>query len=173
MIYVHTKLLITDNYIICGSANINERSMLGDRDSEIAIVFKEQQKANDLRKKLWSEHLGVSIDKLSNFASDFPLWREIAAANTKTYISLFEDSIAEAEPLTIKQYSSAFNEIRQAGILNANKLRDALKEKIRGHLVLFPKRFLHSELQHTFDVKQAAFQQIKEIGGFIMDDLFR
>jgi phospholipase D1/2 len=38
MIYVHSKLLIADDqYIICGSSNINERSMAGDRDTEICI----------------------------------------------------------------------------------------------------------------------------------------
>eukprot|EP01102_Stenamoeba_stenopodia_P007791 TRINITY_DN2197_c0_g1_i1.p1 TRINITY_DN2197_c0_g1~~TRINITY_DN2197_c0_g1_i1.p1 ORF type:complete len:683 (-),score=145.33 TRINITY_DN2197_c0_g1_i1:1155-3203(-) len=38
MIYVHSKLMIADDeYIICGSANINERSMAGNRDTEIAI----------------------------------------------------------------------------------------------------------------------------------------
>ncbi|XWS19088.1 hypothetical protein CRYUN_Cryun32bG0101200 [Craigia yunnanensis] len=38
MIYVHAKMMIVDDeYIIIGSANINQRSMDGARDSEIAI----------------------------------------------------------------------------------------------------------------------------------------
>lgn len=38
IIYVHSKLMIVDdNYAIIGSANINDRSMLGTRDSEIAV----------------------------------------------------------------------------------------------------------------------------------------
>jgi len=38
VIYVHSKMMIVDDdYIIVGSANINERSLAGDRDSEIAI----------------------------------------------------------------------------------------------------------------------------------------
>lgn len=37
-VYVHDKLLIADDRIvIIGSANINDRSMLGPRDSEVAI----------------------------------------------------------------------------------------------------------------------------------------
>jgi phospholipase D1/2 len=37
-IYVHSKMMIVDDaYIIVGSANINERSMAGDRDTEIAM----------------------------------------------------------------------------------------------------------------------------------------
>ena len=38
MIYVHSKMMIVDDaYIIVGSANINERSLSGTRDSEIAV----------------------------------------------------------------------------------------------------------------------------------------
>lgn len=44
IIYVHSKLLIVDDkYVICGSANINDRSMLGSRDSEIAAVIKDEE----------------------------------------------------------------------------------------------------------------------------------
>jgi phospholipase D1/2 len=40
LIYVHSKLLIADDrLVICGSANINDRSLLGSRDSEIAVVI--------------------------------------------------------------------------------------------------------------------------------------
>ena len=38
MIYVHSKLMVVDDaYVITGSANINQRSLDGDRDSELAI----------------------------------------------------------------------------------------------------------------------------------------
>jgi phosphatidylserine/phosphatidylglycerophosphate/cardiolipin synthase-like enzyme len=30
-------MIVDDTYVIIGSANINDRSMLGDRDSEIAV----------------------------------------------------------------------------------------------------------------------------------------
>jgi len=40
LIYVHSKLLIADDQVvICGSANINDRSMLGKRDSEVAVII--------------------------------------------------------------------------------------------------------------------------------------
>ncbi|RZF41721.1 hypothetical protein LSTR_LSTR008596 [Laodelphax striatellus] len=40
LIYVHSKLLIADDRVaIIGSANINDRSLLGKRDSEIAVVI--------------------------------------------------------------------------------------------------------------------------------------
>ena len=40
IIYVHSKLMIVDDrFVICGSANINDRSLLGDRDSELAAII--------------------------------------------------------------------------------------------------------------------------------------
>ena len=40
--YVHSKLMIVDDKrVIIGSANINDRSMMGDRDSEVAILVED------------------------------------------------------------------------------------------------------------------------------------
>jgi len=38
MIYVHSKgMIVDDEYVLIGSANINQRSMDGSRDTEIAM----------------------------------------------------------------------------------------------------------------------------------------
>lgn len=38
MVYVHAKgMVVDDEYVIIGSANINQRSMDGSRDTEIAM----------------------------------------------------------------------------------------------------------------------------------------
>ena len=40
IVYVHSKLMIVDDVsVILGSANINDRSMKGSRDSELAVFF--------------------------------------------------------------------------------------------------------------------------------------
>lgn len=45
LVYVHSKLLIADDdTVIIGSANINDRSLLGDRDSEIAVMVQDIHK---------------------------------------------------------------------------------------------------------------------------------
>ena len=50
IIYPHSKLMIVDDYhVIIGSSNINDRSMLGIRDSEVAIHAESQQYAISLR----------------------------------------------------------------------------------------------------------------------------
>lgn len=74
LIYVHAKLLIADDeVVICGSANINDRSMLGTRDSEMAVIIRDEEYydgkmngesykagvfAGGLRRQLFGEHLG-------------------------------------------------------------------------------------------------------------------
>ncbi|XP_042488526.1 phospholipase D alpha 1-like [Macadamia integrifolia] len=73
MIYVHAKMMIVDDeYIIIGSANLNQRSMDGGRDSEIAMgayqphYLATKQRArgqiHGFRMALWYEHLGM-LDK--------------------------------------------------------------------------------------------------------------
>jgi len=66
-------MIVDDRRVICGSANLNDRSMLGDRDSEIAIVIEDDDTlettmngkkyyasrfAATLRRHLYKEHLG-------------------------------------------------------------------------------------------------------------------
>ena len=49
IIYIHSKLMIVDDlYVICGSANINDRSMKGTRDTEFAVLIKEKRTENSL-----------------------------------------------------------------------------------------------------------------------------
>ncbi|KAK6941658.1 Phospholipase D/Transphosphatidylase, partial [Dillenia turbinata] len=73
MIYIHAKIMIVDDeYIIIGSANINQRSMDGARDTEIAMGGYQPHhlaahepargQIHGLRMALWYEHLGLLDD---------------------------------------------------------------------------------------------------------------
>lgn len=43
IIYVHSKLIIVDDWtVVCGSANLNDRSLKGTRDTEMAVVIEEE-----------------------------------------------------------------------------------------------------------------------------------
>ena len=58
IIYIHSKLMIVDDRtVILGSANINDRSMLGTRDSEYAVLIneslKEEKVCEKCGKKYW------------------------------------------------------------------------------------------------------------------------
>ncbi|KAJ2131626.1 hypothetical protein GGF48_001445, partial [Coemansia sp. RSA 921] len=75
LVYVHSKLMIVDDrYVIMGSANINDRSMVGNRDSEMAMVVEDTEAlitsmdgrpyqaarfAHSLRVQLCQEHCGL------------------------------------------------------------------------------------------------------------------
>ena len=79
-LYIHAKIMIVDDRTaIIGSANINERSMLGNRDSECAAIVKDADMisshmngepyqvgrfAHTLRVRLMREHLGLDVDKI-------------------------------------------------------------------------------------------------------------
>lgn len=82
-IYVHSKLLIADDRVaILGSANINDRSLLGPRDSELAVIVRDStpvtvkldgknpqqvsKAVHGLRIDLWKKHFGLSLNKASN-----------------------------------------------------------------------------------------------------------
>ena len=77
-IYVHSKLMIVDDrYALIGSANINDRSLLGGRDSELAVLVMDLEVerkdflgnghpqptrtfAHELRKGVWNKLFGIS-----------------------------------------------------------------------------------------------------------------
>ena len=76
-IYVHSKLLIADDRVaILGSANINDRSQLGDRDSELAVIVRDDEalkvkldgvheapvsaNVHRLRVRLWKKLFGLA-----------------------------------------------------------------------------------------------------------------
>ncbi|KIJ54658.1 hypothetical protein M422DRAFT_240742 [Sphaerobolus stellatus SS14] len=79
-VYIHGKIMIVDDRLaIIGSANINERSQRGDRDSELASVIRDTDMidgkmagkpykvgrfAHTLRVRLMREHLGVDVDAM-------------------------------------------------------------------------------------------------------------
>ncbi|OQR98782.1 phospholipase D, Pi-PXTM-PLD [Achlya hypogyna] len=108
-IYIHSKVLIADDrVVVMGSANINDRSMNGDRDSEIAIVMEDTTfasgKMNDepyrqgtlataLRMQLFREHLGLAatdtsvLDPACNFTWNFVQRR--AQANARVFEDVF------------------------------------------------------------------------------------
>lgn len=80
MVYVHSKLTIVDDAVaIIGSANINDRSLNGNGDTELAAVVVDddgaamtdvgagvrvvtRKFARDLRMKLWRKHFGMMVE---------------------------------------------------------------------------------------------------------------
>lgn len=82
MIYVHAKgMIVDDEYVIVGSANINQRSLAGTRDTEIAMGAYQPHHAwstnnrhphgqvYGYRMSLWAEHLGMVDDRFKDPSS--------------------------------------------------------------------------------------------------------
>lgn len=80
-LYIHAKIMVVDDRVaIIGSANINERSMLGSRDSEVAAIVRDTEVLDSymagqpykvgkfphtLRMRLMREHLGLDVDHIT------------------------------------------------------------------------------------------------------------
>ncbi|XP_073104639.1 phospholipase D zeta 1 isoform X2 [Elaeis guineensis] len=110
-VYVHSKLMVVDDYIaLIGSANVNDRSLLGSRDSEIGVLIEDKEfvdsymngkpwKAgkfsHSLRLSLWSEHLGLHGGEISLIrdpvcdATYKDIWMATAKSNTMIYQDVF------------------------------------------------------------------------------------
>ena len=171
LIYIHSKLIIVDDkYVLMGSANINDRSMVGDRDSEFAIIFKDEEVAQNfnstmdgydfkcsnfaksLRVNLWKEHLGIedndvkNIDLLNDPLTD-EVWEFIkkrAKINTDIYRELFK-----CYPDDNYKFFKNIPKKEKQTEKNLKILRDKyekLKGNIKGHIVEFPLDFLANEI---------------------------
>ncbi|GAB0497053.1 hypothetical protein MMPV_008376 [Pyropia vietnamensis] len=111
-IYVHSKMaIIDDDYLIVGSANLNDRSMMGSRDTEIAAAVHQpahsraqlapttppRGEVHAFRLSLWAEHTGVLED--SFLAPDTPACarrvRAIAEANWASFVEPTEGAAVE------------------------------------------------------------------------------
>ncbi|XP_036882838.1 phospholipase D2 isoform X1 [Manis javanica] len=110
LIYIHSKMLIADDRtVIIGSANINDRSLLGKRDSELAVLIEDTEMepslmdggayqagrfALSLRKHCFSVILGASarpdLDLRDPVCDDFfQLWQDTAESNANIYEQIF------------------------------------------------------------------------------------
>jgi phospholipase D1/2 len=85
-IYIHSKLmLVDDNFMTLGSANLNTRSMAA--DSEINVATDSIPHNRALRKRIWSMQTGGLYDGGDAYSKDmddtFKNWEKLAAANAK------------------------------------------------------------------------------------------
>lgn len=161
LIYVHSKMLIADdNTVIIGSANINDRSMLGKRDSEVAVIVEDSEKvpsvmdgqhyeagpyALQLRLECFRTILGGHTDStidLSDPISDRfykEVWMTTAGRNATIYEKVFKclPSSLVRNMAELEQYQT------KPGLAQTDvtKAREELR-KIRGFLVQFPLDFL-------------------------------
>ncbi|XP_053163805.1 phospholipase D1 isoform X1 [Hemicordylus capensis] len=163
LIYVHSKLMIVDDHtVIIGSANINDRSMLGKRDSEMAIIvqdsdtipsmmdgqeYKAGRFAHSLRLQCFRVVLGSSTDPkdLQDPVCDKffkEVWIATAARNATIFDKVFR-CLPNDEVNCLAQLRDFIAKPKLA-CENPLKATEELK-KIHGFLVQFPFSFLDKE----------------------------
>ncbi|XP_048362891.1 phospholipase D1 [Sphaerodactylus townsendi] len=163
LIYVHSKLMIVDdNTVIIGSANINDRSMLGKRDSEMAVIvqdantvpsvmdgqdYKAGRFAHSLRLQCFRIVLGSTTDpdELQDPICDKffkEVWVSTAARNATIFDKVFRCLPSDQ----VNNLAQLRDFIAKPKLANENpaKATEELK-KIHGFLVQFPFRFLDEE----------------------------
>uniref|UniRef100_A0A8B9K6N3 Phospholipase n=1 Tax=Astyanax mexicanus TaxID=7994 RepID=A0A8B9K6N3_ASTMX len=164
LIYVHSKMLIADDStVIIGSANINDRSMLGKRDSEVAVIFEDTETEKsimdgqeyqagrfglNLRLECFRMILGAntdpSIDVTDPISDQFykEVWMTTAARNASIYQKVFR-CLPSSDVRTILELEGY---LAKPGLDKEDPARaqDELK-KIRGFLVQFPLYFLSEQ----------------------------
>lgn len=108
-LYIHTKLLIADDTtVICGSANLNDRSQLGDHDSEIAIIIRDaamidstmdgrpyqvSRFASSLRREIFRKHLGLLKHQPIDAVDDN--WQPVSVPQVYDWGSDMDNQVAD------------------------------------------------------------------------------
>ncbi|KAL1006578.1 hypothetical protein UPYG_G00074020 [Umbra pygmaea] len=164
LIYVHSKMLIADdNTVIIGSANINDRSMLGKRDSEVAVIVEDTETVTSVMdgqeyqagryalalrlecfRTILGAHTDLSIELSDPLTDDFykGVWMTTCSRNASIYQKVFR-CLPSSDVRSILELESF---LAKPGLEKEDPAR-AREElmKIRGFLVQFPLDFLSEQ----------------------------
>ncbi|ADM12606.1 phospholipase D [Encephalitozoon intestinalis ATCC 50506] len=148
-IYVHSKMIIADGTsAIVGSANLNDRSMLGNRDTEVALLVRDEREVVcKLLKRLLKEHLGAWEEDQNrygpkDFLESWLLGNELDLASDDVFTRI----VARARGNT-EMFEKMFGNIKSyaGGHLNLYSVESdfiwEVLNGIKGHLVLFTDNF--------------------------------
>ncbi|CAN0865210.1 Phospholipase D beta 2 [Linum grandiflorum] len=142
MIYVHSKgMIVDDEYVIIGSANINQRSMEGARDTEIAMGAYQPQHT-------WARKQRNPLGQIYGYRMS--LWAE--------HLATVEDCFSQPESL------DCVRRVRYMGEANWKQFVDDEVSEMRGHLMKYP-----VEVDRTGKVKPLpGCETFPDVGGNIV-----
>ena len=165
IIYIHSKLMIIDdNYLIMGSANLNDRSMLGSRDSELAVFVEGpgnkqvftgydnimvNDKIHEFRVRLFEEHFGFKID-YPTAPNSWLQMRQTASTNARIYSEVFK-------VYPDNQYKTFEALAKRNKDFDPRKF-EAEISRVQGHAVLYPYEFLSQE--KVLETKNSEFSML-------------
>ena len=144
-------MIVDDKHLIIGSANLNDRSMLGSRDSELAVCiegpcnvkvngasgeYMVTKKIHEFRVNLFKEHFGMDIEFPAQ-EQNWNVMQHIVSTNTEVFSKVFRIYPAD-------EYSTWVS-LQSRDKKFSKEAFDALIPKIQGHAVAYPYKFLHNE----------------------------
>ena len=123
MIYVHSKLMVVDDsYLITGSANINQRSLDGDRDTELAVGMFQPQHVLTRARDGSAPHRPGPRGEVFNFR-----------------MSLFREHLHVMDPVFVEPSASACaRRVREMALANWRAYEERDGERACGHLLAYP-----------------------------------
>jgi phospholipase D1/2 len=160
MVFVHSKIMIVDDRTaIVSSANLNDRSFLGYRDSELGVVIHDEHMINipmngqqtavckavhELRMQLWCEHLGLDekterdtiLDPISDSVYD-DIVRDTARRNLELFVTVFPGTPHNGHRTYDEWVAAGGLDVPLKAVTDGSELAG-----IRGHLVDMPVEFL-------------------------------
>jgi len=157
-VFVHSKVLVVDDRVaILGSANLNDRSLVGYSDSELGAVLWDHDDdggkvgaVKDLRLRLWRQYLGLAGDGSTDYmignpssVSTFKLWQQTAVDNHTVLSSVFffmpRDTITTMKEWTHlkKKYEKMAPNVKAASLVDPSRLN-----QVKGQLMYYPPLFL-------------------------------
>lgn len=172
IVYVHSKLIIVDDvWALLGSANINDRSLRGDRDSELAILVEEKKKVGgvlngnvvqksakvrDFRIKCWKSLFMLDVDYEDPL--DFRFHEAVdlqADINSNFYFKLFgfypHDSLRN------------FKDVVERKEKPNRDYYDNNKDSVKGFILRYPVHFLENE--------ESVKDKFHDLGTTLMPDI--
>uniref|UniRef100_A0AAZ3NPW9 Phospholipase n=1 Tax=Oncorhynchus tshawytscha TaxID=74940 RepID=A0AAZ3NPW9_ONCTS len=145
LVYVHSKMLIADdNTVIIGSANINDRSMLGKRDSEVAVIVEDSETVTAVMDgqeyQAGRYALALRLECFRTILGE--IWMTTCARNATIYQKVFR-CLPSSDVRNILELEGY---LAKPGLEREDSARahEELK-KIRGFLVQFPLDFLSEQ----------------------------
>lgn len=156
-----------DEHLLMGSANLNDRSMQGDRDSELAVcmtgplntevyhnkkLYLVNDKIFEFRLRIFNEHFGLDKKDLL-FPNSELFWAK--AWNTLRINTYFYDEVFSVLPSA--KYSNwaavkSRKKDKDGNVISDDKFTKVqqdkyskLREYVKGHAVIYPFSFLKEE----------------------------
>ncbi|KAI3384489.1 hypothetical protein SNEBB_008929 [Seison nebaliae] len=164
-IFVHSKLLLVDDcYAIVGSANMNDRSLVGDRDAEVAIQLTFPSDINnentsttlgnvvgEWRRNIFIELFDLNSNEQKKYLESIDefetiqFFREISRNNEKFYSEIFFMPIMDENDKKETLILNHLRFLRTIHEINGLTALKKLKRHIKGLVIPHSSKFLHNQ----------------------------